>query len=217
MNHGFLKPAPPAIAEATGHPTIIYPPDNCAVNITPLEMNGKIHPDTAASEFGAYMIIGREVTVKRFLAENPKAVVYHKGSQELVVSKWRHNKTNKAMKDVQMGASMVRTIANAAAGSAQESALVGGGTAARAAFDGVVHAYYANKEKTIDLDKVPDPDGTYFKQVQNFFKNIKDNLTGDRIVLMVSVLASPPKVAGTYKSGKTTLTFSNLAAIMKGI
>lgn len=216
MDHGYLKPAPPAIAKA-GMPTLLYPPESGGVNTTPLEMNGKIHPGTAASEFGAYMIVGREVTVKRFLNEYGAACVFTKGNSPIVVSKWSHNKNNKATRDLQMGVGIAKTLASAMKGTVQDSAFVGGGTAVKGGLSAGKIIYDAIKSKKINLDKVPDPDGTHFKQFVNFFKQIKDNATGDRVVLMASVLATPPKVASTYNSGKQTLTFANLASIMKGL
>lgn len=216
MQHGFLKPAPPAIAKA-GSPTILYPPETGAIDITPLELNGKIHPGTAASEFGAYMIVGREVTVKRFLSDYGSACVYNKKGHKLVVSKWTHNKNSKALQDVQMGVGLGKTLISALENSYSGEAYVGAGTAAKAGFNTAKYIYDSLKSKKIDLDKVPDPDGTTYKQVKNFFKLIVDNMTGNRTVVMVSVLATPPRVASRYQSSEDKLTFSNIASILKGL
>lgn len=216
MHHGYLKPAPPAIAKL-GSPTILLPPETGSIEITPLEMNGKIHPMTQASEFGAYMIVGREVTVKRFLVDHSAACVHTKGNATLVVSKWIHNKNNKAVRDVQLGVGTAKTLMSAMKSSYNGDAYAGMGTATKAGLNAGKFVYDALKTKKINLDKVPDPDGSYYKQVKNFFKQLKDSATGERVVLMVSVLAKEPAVAKVYKSDKKQLTFANLASIMSGL
>jgi len=203
-----------------GYPsTFLLPEDEMEIDITPIDLNGKIHPGTFGSEFGAYKIIGREVSVKRFLQENAQVKLFVKGNQSIVVSKWKYNKNapSQELQNIQTGITIGKTLASAAKNTAQGSAFVGAGTAMKAgvATGQLIYDHFNTKE--IDLDKVPDVDGSKWKKFKNAIKQVKDNMTGDRIAVLISVLAPPPKVAGTYNTNMKSVTMSNVASIIKGL
>ena len=113
-----------------GYPsTFLLPEDEIEIDITPIDLNGKIHPTTYGSEFGAYKIIGREVSVKRFLQDNAQVKLFVKGNQSIVVSKWSYNKKapSQELQNIQTGITIGKTLASAAKGTAQGSAFGGGG------------------------------------------------------------------------------------------
>lgn len=219
MQHGYLKPSPPMLTRVGYPSTFLLPEDDMEIDITPIDLNGKIHPGTYGSEFGAYKIIGREISVKRFLHDNGQVKLFVKGNQSIVVSKWSYNKNapSQELQNIQTGITIGKTLASAAKGTAQDSAFVGAGTAVKAGLNAGKLVYDHFNTKEIDLDKVPNPDGSKWKKFKNAIKQVKDNVTGDRVAVLISVLAPPPKVAGTYNTNMTSVTLSNVASIIKGL
>jgi len=219
MDHGYLKPTPPYLTTKGVASTFLLPPDSCAMNITPIELDGAIQPMTMGSEFGAYKIIGRKVSVKRFLHENAQACVHTKGNQNIIVSMWTYDKNapSPELQMAQTGIGIGKTLASAMK-SNMNGGMVGSGIAVKAGANTVKAVYDYVTASTIDLDKVPNgPDSTKFKRFKNALKQVADNVSGQRVAVLVSVLAPPPKVAAKYDTGLSVVTFSNILAVMKGL
>jgi len=218
MEHGYLKPSPPYLT-TRGYPsTFLLPSESIEIDITPFDLGGKIHPGSMNSEFGAYKIIGRGVSVKRFLHENASARIFTKGNQKIVVSSWTYDKNakSKELEMVQTGVGLAKTLGGAMK-SNMTGGMVGSGIAVKAGLNSAKMVYDHFNTKEIDLDKVPsDPDGTKFKRFMNALKQAKDTVGGTRTAVLISVLAPPPGVANKYDTGLDSVSFSNVLAVLKG-
>lgn len=221
MDHGYLKPNMPALVKAGMGSTVLLPSESTQIEITPLEMNGKIHPGKMASEYGAYKIVGRDVSVKRFLYENASARIFTTGHSSIVISKWHFDKNapSDEVKMAQLGVGIGKTLMNAAANTAQGD-LVGSGAIAKGAMAAGKLAYngYTELTKKMDINKaMSNPDKNKGKQFKNGLKQIWDNVSGNRLAVLISVLAPAPGIAKSYDTGLKSVTFSNVGAVLKGL
>lgn len=221
MDHGYLKPNMPALAKAGLGSTILLPSESTQIEITPLELNGKIHPGKMASEFGAYKIIGRDVSVKRFLYDNASARIFTSGNASIVISKWHFDKNapSDEVKMAQTGIGIGKSLAKAAINTSNGDT-VGAGTAMKAGFAAgkLIYDGITDLRKNMDINKaMSDPDKTKFKRFKNKLKQIYDNVSGNRVAVLISVLAPAPGVAKTYDTGLKSVTFSNIGAVLKGL
>lgn len=219
MQEGYLKPSPPYLTQRGLPGTFLYPADSSPIDITPLELDGKIKPTTEGSEFGAYKIIGRSVSIKRFLYENADAVISTKGNEKIVVYKWTYDKNQPshelllAQTAIGVGKTLASAMKSTAAGD-----MAGTGTAMKAGANAAKLAYDWYNTTEIDLNKAAkNPDSSKFKKVKNAIKQGYEKVTGQRTAVLITVLAQGPKAASKYDTGLSSVSFSNVLAVLKGL